>query len=221
MLNQIPGREAFPGSIFYIHANILERFYSLRTFFRSGSSTCFPVIEIKQNDTTSFIATNVISITDGQWLLDTRLSKKGGFPSINFFKSVSRIGSAAQIWFFKLFKARLFNLYVENKRIDALIDSNISLSKNENRLFKWSNSFNKLYYNSNIQTFLETVLFIIFALIGQTTCSKFLITELYLSIMCLRSRVLEYLVSFSMFWTKKKSLLKKVVNTLILKYFFK
>ena len=96
LLRRPPGREAFPGDVFYIHSRLLERAAKLNEEYKSGSLTALPVIETQANDVSAYIPTNVISITDGQIFLETGLFNKGIRPAINVGLSVSRVGSAAQ-----------------------------------------------------------------------------------------------------------------------------
>ena len=96
LLRRPPGREAYPGDVFYLHSRLLERACKLNEDNGSGSMTALPVIETQGNDVSAFIPTNVISITDGQIFLETDLFNKGIRPAINVGLSVSRVGSAAQ-----------------------------------------------------------------------------------------------------------------------------
>ena len=96
LLRRPPGREAFPGDVFYLHSRLLERAAKMSDAHGSGSLTALPVIETQGNDVSAFIPTNVISITDGQIFLETDLFYKGVRPAINVGLSVSRVGSAAQ-----------------------------------------------------------------------------------------------------------------------------
>ena len=96
LLRRPPGREAFPGDVFYLHSRLLERAAKMSDDHGSGSLTALPVIETQGNDVSAFIPTNVISITDGQIFLETDLFYKGVRPAINVGLSVSRVGSAAQ-----------------------------------------------------------------------------------------------------------------------------
>jgi len=97
LLRRSPGREAFPGDVFYLHSRLLERSAKLNdTFNYAGSLTALPVIETQAGDVSAYIPTNVISITDGQIFLETELFYKGIRPAINAGLSVSRVGSAAQ-----------------------------------------------------------------------------------------------------------------------------
>ena len=97
LLRRPPGREAFPGDVFYLHSRLLERAAKLNDNHGSGSLTALPVIETQAGDVSAYIPTNVISITDGQIFLETELFYKGIRPAINVGLSVSRVGSAAQI----------------------------------------------------------------------------------------------------------------------------
>jgi F-type H+/Na+-transporting ATPase subunit alpha len=97
LLRRPPGREAFPGDVFYLHSRLLERSAKLNEDNGSGSLTALPVIETQGNDVSAFIPTNVISITDGQIFLETDLFYQGIRPAVNVGLSVSRVGSSAQI----------------------------------------------------------------------------------------------------------------------------
>ena len=96
LLRRPPGREAFPGDVFYLHSRLLERAAKMNDENGGGSLTALPVIETQANDVSAFIPTNVISITDGQIFLETELFNQGIRPSVNVGLSVSRVGSAAQ-----------------------------------------------------------------------------------------------------------------------------
>ncbi len=96
LLRRPPGREAFPGDVFYLHSRLLERAAKLNDENGGGSLTALPIIETQANDVSAFIPTNVISITDGQIFLETELFNQGIRPAVNVGLSVSRVGSAAQ-----------------------------------------------------------------------------------------------------------------------------
>ncbi|WP_040788940.1 F0F1 ATP synthase subunit alpha [Nocardia paucivorans] len=96
LLRRPPGREAYPGDVFYLHSRLLERCAKLSDEMGGGSMTGLPIIETKANDISAFIPTNVISITDGQVFLESDLFNKGVRPAINVGTSVSRVGGAAQ-----------------------------------------------------------------------------------------------------------------------------
>jgi F-type H+/Na+-transporting ATPase subunit alpha len=97
LLRRPPGREAYPGDVFYLHSRLLERAAKLNEDNGSGSMTALPIIETQANDVSAYIPTNVISITDGQIFLETNLFFQGIRPAVNVGLSVSRVGSAAQI----------------------------------------------------------------------------------------------------------------------------
>jgi F-type H+-transporting ATPase subunit alpha len=96
LLRRPPGREAYPGDVFYLHSRLLERSAKLNKDLGSGSLTALPVIETQANDVSAYIPTNVISITDGQIFLETDLFYQGIRPAVNVGLSVSRVGSSAQ-----------------------------------------------------------------------------------------------------------------------------
>jgi len=97
LLRRPPGREAYPGDVFYLHSRLLERAAKMSDAMGSGSLTALPIIETQGNDVSAYIPTNVISITDGQIFLESTLFYKGIRPAVNAGLSVSRVGSAAQV----------------------------------------------------------------------------------------------------------------------------
>ncbi|MBB6249579.1 F0F1 ATP synthase subunit alpha [Nitrospirillum iridis] len=97
LLRRPPGREAYPGDVFYLHSRLLERACKMSDAYGAGSLTALPIIETQAGDVSAYIPTNVISITDGQIFLETGLFYRGIRPAINVGLSVSRVGSAAQI----------------------------------------------------------------------------------------------------------------------------
>jgi proton translocating ATP synthase F1 alpha subunit len=96
LLRRPPGREAYPGDVFFLHSRLLERASKLSTDFGSGSLTALPIIETQLGDVSALVSTNVISITDGQIYLDAELFNKGIRPALSAGISVSRVGAAAQ-----------------------------------------------------------------------------------------------------------------------------
>jgi F-type H+-transporting ATPase subunit alpha len=110
LLRRPPGREAYPGDVFYLHARLLERAAKLSPEYGSGSLTALPVIETLAGDVSAYIPTNVISITDGQIFLETKLFNQGIRPAVNIGLSVSRVGSASQV---KAMKQIASNLKLE------------------------------------------------------------------------------------------------------------
>jgi F-type H+-transporting ATPase subunit alpha len=97
LLRRPPGREAYPGDVFYLHSRLLERAAKLSDAMGGGSMTALPIIETKAGDISAYIPTNVISITDGQVFLESDLFYSGVRPAINVGNSVSRVGGAAQV----------------------------------------------------------------------------------------------------------------------------
>lgn len=97
LVRRPPGREAYPGDVFYLHSRLLERAAKLHDGLGGGSLTALPIVETQGGDISAYIPTNVISITDGQIFLDKRYFNKGIIPAVNAAVSVSRIGSAAQV----------------------------------------------------------------------------------------------------------------------------
>jgi len=97
LLRRPPGREAYPGDVFYLHSRLLERAAKMRSDLGGGSLTALPIIETQAGDVSAYIPTNVISITDGQIYLESDLFYKGIRPAINAGISVSRVGGSAQI----------------------------------------------------------------------------------------------------------------------------
>jgi F-type H+-transporting ATPase subunit alpha len=96
LLRRPPGREAYPGDVFYLHSRLLERAAKLNSDFGAGSQTALPIIETQAGDVSAYIPTNVISITDGQIFLESELFYQGIRPAVNVGLSVSRVGSNAQ-----------------------------------------------------------------------------------------------------------------------------
>lgn len=96
LLERSPGREAYPGDVFYLHSRLLERAAHLSEEKGGGSITALPIIETQSGDVSAYIPTNVISITDGQLILETRLFFSGQRPAVNVGLSVSRVGGDAQ-----------------------------------------------------------------------------------------------------------------------------
>ena len=130
LLRRPPGREAYPGDIFYIHSRLLERSAKLNMTFGGGSLTALPIVETQAGDISGYIPTNVISITDGQIFLEKELFYQGIRPAVNVGQSVSRVGSAAQVIAMKKIAGSLklnLAMYREVKifsQFDADIDEN-------------------------------------------------------------------------------------------------
>lgn len=107
LLRRPPGREAYPGDVFYLHSRLLERAAKLSESLQAGSMTALPVIETQAGDVSAYIPTNVISITDGQIFLESELFNQGQRPAVNVGLSVSRVGSAAQVKAMKQIAGRM------------------------------------------------------------------------------------------------------------------
>ncbi len=129
LLERIPGRESYPGDIFSLHAKLLERSAQLSDEYGGGSLTALPIIETQQGDITSFIPTNIISITDGQIYLENGLFQKGFLPAVNVGLSVSRIGSAVQPEELKKIVSGIRLVLAQQKELQKLSKLETKLSK--------------------------------------------------------------------------------------------
>lgn len=121
LLRRPPGREAYPGDIFYLHSRLLERAAKLSPKLKGGSLTALPIIETQENDVSGYIPTNVISITDGQIYLEADLFNKGTKPAINVGISVSRVGSAAQTKAMKKVAAKIRLELAQFRELEAFM----------------------------------------------------------------------------------------------------
>jgi proton translocating ATP synthase F1 alpha subunit len=119
LLRRPPGREAYPGDVFYLHSRLLERAAMLSPGKGGGSVTALPIVETLSNDVTAYIVTNVISITDGQIYLDTKLFTGGQRPAVNIGLSVSRVGSSAQNIAMKSVSGDLKKMLAEYRKLAA------------------------------------------------------------------------------------------------------
>lgn len=119
LLRRPPGREAYPGDIFYIHARLLERATHLKPEFGGGSLTALPIIETEAQNIAAFIPTNLISITDGQIYLSPELLQKDILPAIDVGISVSRVGGAAQLPYYRLVAKNLRLSYTQYQELEA------------------------------------------------------------------------------------------------------
>ncbi|MBP0988385.1 MAG: F0F1 ATP synthase subunit alpha, partial [Oscillospiraceae bacterium] len=119
LLKRPPGREAYPGDVFYLHSRLLERACCLNENYGGGSLTALPIIETQAGDVSAYIPTNVISITDGQIFLETDLFNAGIRPAVNPGISVSRVGSAAQIPAMKKVSGSLKLTYSQYRELQA------------------------------------------------------------------------------------------------------
>lgn len=136
LLRRPPGREAFPGDVFYVHSRLLERAGALLTTnkYVRGTLTAFPVIETQAGDVSAYIPTNVISITDGQIFLETELFYRGIRPAVNVGLSVSRVGSAAQPGIMKRIAGSLKMELAQYREIEGFSKLGASLDEQTQRL---------------------------------------------------------------------------------------
>ncbi len=119
LIRRPPGREAYPGDVFYLHSRLLERAARVAPEYGGGSITALPIIETQAGDVSAYIPTNVISITDGQIFLETELFHSGVIPAVNPGISVSRVGGAAQIKAMKKVAGRLKLIYSQYRELQA------------------------------------------------------------------------------------------------------
>jgi len=145
LLERAPGREAYPGDIFYIHSQLMERAGYLRPELGGGSMTFFPIVDILQGDVTGYISTNLISMTDGQLYFSTDLFNKGFKPAIDFGLSVSRIGNKAQWQAMKQLSKTLRLDYIQYKELLQMTQLRTTgLSKDAEAKLKRGEAINQL-----------------------------------------------------------------------------
>jgi F-type H+-transporting ATPase subunit alpha len=130
ILKRPPGREAYPGDVFYLHSRLLERSAKLNKDFGGGSLTALPIIETQAGDVSAYIPTNVISITDGQIYLESDLFYKGIRPALNVGLSVSRVGSAAQTKAMKKVAGKLRLDLAQFRELEAFAQFGSDLDEN-------------------------------------------------------------------------------------------
>ena len=121
LLRRPPGREAYPGDVFYLHSRLLERAAKLSKEKGGGSLTALPIVETQLGDVTAYIPTNIISITDGQIFLETDLFNQGQRPALNVGISVSRVGSAAQTKAMKKVAGKLKLAHAQFRELQAFV----------------------------------------------------------------------------------------------------
>ena len=134
LLRRPPGREAYPGDVFYLHSRLLERAAKMNEDNKSGSLTALPVIETQANDVSAYIPTNVISITDGQIFLETDLFYQGIRPAVNVGLSVSRVGSSAQTKAMKKVAGRIKGELAQYREMAAFAQFGSDLDATTQRL---------------------------------------------------------------------------------------
>lgn len=159
-LRRAPGREAYPGDIFYLHSNLLERFGQFRWFYNRVSLTSFPVSTLFNDDISSFITTNLISITDGQWVFSSVLKLKGLFPPFNSTLSVSRLGLGTLPFFLKrlfgFFKTPFSRFFSLSKK-----EKSVGLNRGESLLFIRSSLFNNFLFIQRVLSFSSNFIFLL------------------------------------------------------------
>ena len=136
LLRRPPGREAFPGDVFYLHSRLLERAAKLNEDHGAGSLTALPIVETQAGDVAAYIPTNVISITDGQIFLETELFNRGVRPAINVGISVSRVGSSAQIKAMKQVAGRIKLDLAQYREMEAFAQFASDLDASTQRLLQ-------------------------------------------------------------------------------------
>ncbi len=129
LLRRPPGREAYPGDIFYLHSRLLERSLQFSDELGGGSITALPVVETQAGDVSAYVPTNIISITDGQIFLDTELFNSGQLPAINFGTSVSRVGGEAQVKVMKQLAGKLKLELAQYREIQAFAQFGSEMDK--------------------------------------------------------------------------------------------
>lgn len=144
LLRRPPGREAFPGDIFYLHSRLLERAAKMSNEMGGGSLTALPVIETQAGDVSAYVPTNVISITDGQIFLETELFYKGQRPAINVGLSVSRVGSAAQLKSIKKVSGSMKLELAQHREVAAFAQFGSDLDASTKQLLDRGDRLNQL-----------------------------------------------------------------------------
>ena len=144
LIGMTPGRDAYPGDIFYIHSRLLERSGNFNEMYGSGSITSLPIMEINEDDISDYITTNVISITDGQIILSSELFNYGVRPAIDIGKSVSRVGSSAQKGHLKTEASGLKNTFTQYKVLKNLSTQKDSLPPEKKKIFEVGSKLEQL-----------------------------------------------------------------------------
>lgn len=145
LLKRPPGREAFPGDIFYLHSRLLERAGKLKDSLGGGSITALPIVETQQGNISAFIPTNLISITDGQIYLDAELFHKGIRPAIDVGKSVSRIGGKAQVPVMKELAGKLKIEYSQFLEREIFTKLGIKLEEETQKLIRRGQRYREIF----------------------------------------------------------------------------
>ena len=168
LLHRPPGREAYPGDVFYLHSRLLERSANLNKENGGGSLTALPIIETQAGDVSAYIPTNVISITDGQIFLETELFNAGVRPAVNPGISVSRVGGSAQIKAMKKVSGSLKLLYSQYRELQAFSQFGSDLDKDtKERLAKGERIVEVLKQGRNAPESVEHQVIIIYAVVNN------------------------------------------------------
>ena len=167
LIRRPPGREAYPGDVFYLHSRLLERAARMAPEFGGGSLTALPIIETQAGDVSAYIPTNVISITDGQIFLETELFHAGVMPAINPGISVSRVGGAAQIKALKKVAGSLKLLYSQYRELQSFAQFGSDLDKDtKDRLAQGERIVEVLKQPNNSPVPVELQVCIIYAVVN-------------------------------------------------------
>ena len=206
LIRRPPGREAYPGDVFYLHSRLLERAARLAPEYGGGSLTALPIIETQAGDVSAYIPTNVISITDGQIFLETELFHSGVRPAVNPGISVSRVGGNAQIKAMKKVAGKLKLLYSQYRELQGFAQFGSDLdSDTKARLMQGARIVEVLKQNRNSPIEVELQVAIIYAVVNNM-----LIDVEVEDISRFESELFEYLVA------SKDALLKSIKETGVL-----
>ena len=167
LIRRPPGREAYPGDVFYLHSRLLERAAKLSNELGGGSLTALPIIETQAGDVSAYIPTNVISITDGQIFLETELFHSGVMPAVNPGISVSRVGGSAQIKAMKKVAGKLKLLYSQYRELQSFAQFGSDLDKDtRDRLEQGARIVEVLKQDRNAPVDVAYQVCILYAVIG-------------------------------------------------------
>ena len=167
LIRRPPGREAYPGDVFYLHSRLLERAARMAPEYGGGSLTALPIIETQAGDVSAYIPTNVISITDGQIFLETELFHAGVMPAINPGISVSRVGGAAQIKALKKVAGSLKLLYSQYRELQSFAQFGSDLDRDtKDRLAQGERIVEVLKQSNNAPVPVELQVCIIYAVVN-------------------------------------------------------
>lgn len=161
LMRNPPGREAYPGDTFYLHSRLLERAAQMSKRYGYGSLTALPIVEILQDNLSSFIPTNLISITDGQWFLRSDYQKRGLFPALDLEKSVSRIGKKSQSEFMKWVTGEYKDALIQYLRLSELLLSGVPLSENQETQYNASQIAIGVWEQPKPRLYEETILLVL------------------------------------------------------------